>query len=222
MDRLAREYSSMAEYQVGLAEVCVGRARPSAATRPATAAADLDRAIAILEQVLMADAGNYVARGELRTAHMVRAELHEDADQFADAAAHWGRAAETDDAKLAKRTHCVRQLGLDLARSGQYEQAADVARQLESELVIDDLRFDTARIFAMCAVACQKDESIARADRAAQAEAYSASALDYLNRAAEDGTFRDKEIVEELRTRPEFDALRERAELKKLLEEVAD
>jgi tetratricopeptide (TPR) repeat protein len=157
--------------------------------------------------------GNYV-RQILVAAHMGRAQGLDHLGQFREALSEWDLVMRLEPEPAAS-TRLRR--AMTLLHLGDHAAAAAAARQMAAQKGIkpDDM-YNAACVYSRSAAALQKDTALSETDRARLRGAYTQEALGLLREAFARG-YRD---IAQLKKDPDLDALRDRVEFRKLVEEL--
>ena len=203
-ERLAEEFPQVPKYRLDAIRIRVHHAELTAADRPRQAVRDLTRAEAALKETLARTPRRAAARRLLEKAYCERAKAYERLDQFAAAALDWERAGRLDpddaDSRRASAAWAWSHVHPELALA--------TARQLLSRRNMPAfVGYRLARTFARCV---PQDDGTWRTDLARQA----GNLLDALHA---HGYFSDPRQAEALHTEGDLDALRRRADFRKLL-----
>jgi serine/threonine-protein kinase len=177
------------------------------------------KAIPLLEGVLKAEPEQAEAQRFLRDAHWSRGEALTLLKRHAEAIADFDRAAEL--ATGSGREMMQVQRAGALARMGRHAQAVAEAERLASQpAAAPGVLYNAACVYALAAGAVPRDAELAEAERARQAEQYAARAMELLTQLHGAGFFKSRAMVEQLQQDPDLDALRSRADLKRLVEQL--
>lgn len=175
----------------------------------------LEQAVESSETVLQREPLHFVARARGFEAHGRQAQLHEALGRFADAVKDWDRTVELDDRPDAWKRRVLR--AVCLARAGAHIRAMAEARQLETnaELPAEGL-YDLACAHAIAVAAAQSDTQLAADERVDCAERYASQAVALLQKLQAQGFFQNAAQRQTLMTDPDLQAIRGRADFRKL------
>jgi serine/threonine-protein kinase len=177
------------------------------------------RAIPLLEGVLNAEPEQADARRFLRNAHWGRGEALTLLKRHPEAIADFDRAAEL--ATGPGREMMQMQRAGALARMGRHAQAVAEAERLASRpAAAPGVLYNVACVYALAAGAVPGDAELAEAERARLAERYAVRAVELLTQLHAAGFFKSRSMVEHLHQDRDLDALRSRADLGRLLEQL--
>jgi tetratricopeptide (TPR) repeat protein len=176
------------------------------------------RGIAAIEEVLHEEPSFSAARETALNLHGARAQAYESRSRFAEALKDWDRAIEL--AQGPKRQTLSLHRAATLVRVGDHLRAAAEAESLAAEPdCTPDMRYDIACVFALAHAATLADAALPTTERAQRAEPHARRAVAVLEQLTRDGYFREKEHANNLRTDPDFNSLRQRADFLILLGE---
>jgi tetratricopeptide (TPR) repeat protein len=165
------------------------------------------RAITTLDAVLAREPKHTTAQRFLCNAYRGRAESLTVLRRYAEASSDWEKAADLAEAK--SRPWFRLQHAATLAHAGEHAKAAAEAEQLVRDKVPNaGTLYDTACVYALCAKAAGEDRP--------QAEAYAVRAVALLRQAVGRG-YKD---IEHLKKDTDLDAVRLRADFRRLLAEL--
>jgi tetratricopeptide (TPR) repeat protein/tRNA A-37 threonylcarbamoyl transferase component Bud32 len=177
-----------------------------------------DRAVAKLEEVGQRDRD--IGRNYLRNTHLNRAEALLALDRPAEELEEWNRALALAP-NVDSRAYFEMGRALALVRLGKYEEGVRVAEDLAGPAQTSEFEvFRAARVLARASVEAGRDARLGTAERRDQAEALAARAVALLQRAQSQGYFKKPANVAELQQDRNLDALRDRADFRKLLAEL--
>jgi serine/threonine-protein kinase len=217
-ERLARDNPDASEDVVQLGGcLCNLANRLRENNKPEAAVASYTRAVETLEGLLRKDPKNGLARLFLCNSLEGRGftlgkflSRHADAFQDLERASRLATDQNRDWLRVVRA--CL------LARSGDYRQAVAEAQELSAKKDPDDwLLDDAAHAHALAASAVQKDARLAAAERDRLADEYAARALTLLALAAGKGYYKTPAAVGNLKSDPDFEALRSRPEFKEFV-----
>jgi tetratricopeptide (TPR) repeat protein len=196
LERLAGSTDNV-EYRMWLGAAYVGLANLQRFRGHAPEARQaVDRGVATLEELLLRDAKLAEPRQHLRKAHEARALVLAGLDLSAAEVKHGQRA-------------------LSLAHAGKFNDAFKEAQALaEGQGLSAEGYYTLARVYALLSQARKKDDAKGR-------DLDAGRALEMLRRAREAGYFQEKARVDRLRREPDLAPLRDRAEFKQLLDQLA-
>jgi tetratricopeptide (TPR) repeat protein len=184
--------------------------------RPQSALPLLGQAIDLAEAVLRLEPRHMVARYRVYTTHGTRALVHEQLGHYTEAVRDWDRVIELSSEPDRTTQRAIR--SGDLARAGEHGRASAEAKALaETPSVSNEILYHLAGVYALADVVARSDERLPSVERAATAERYAAAAIALLSRLKGAGYFQSAERLKELRTDPDLQPLRERAEFQKML-----
>lgn len=189
------------------------------------ALAAFDEAIPMFEKILVKEPKHGRARMDLYNAYRSRAVVLTKAQRHVEAVVNWEQAAKV--APIEHTTYVTQCQGMAMARAGMHEGAGEAAERL---LVGDSLRFYyklpqgpallkhlAATILATASQTALDDPSIGEEERQRFSDQHAARAVELLGEAAQDDLYGAPARLDELRTHPDFDPLRERPGFKQLL-----
>jgi hypothetical protein len=136
----------------------------------------------------------------------VRAKAHDQLARYAAAADDWEQVLALEQEAL--RPLIARWLSLSLAQAGKHGKAISVADPLTATAAGGEFLWDLARVYALCAAAVERDESVALEARKKLGSRHADQAVDLLRRAAKAGYFRSADNLKQLDSAPELAALR--------------
>jgi serine/threonine-protein kinase len=181
--------------------------------KPAEAVGWLDKAVTTLQPMVQQEPRLVTARTYLCSAHQARALALNQLGRYADAARDWEQAVALD---LARNRPSNRlQLALSLVGAGDHMAATRLAEelaQLKQAKPNPDVTLQLARIFARAAGSVREDRE--------RAESYAARSVALLQRARDEGGFRDKAKRDALPKDPDFAPLAAREDFRRLLTEL--
>jgi tetratricopeptide (TPR) repeat protein len=179
--------------------------------RPAEAVESFSRAAGAVEGILECDQSHTVARQFLRNTYWGRAQALGQLGRHDEAAGDWQRSAELDDG--SRHLQICLGHGDALARAGDHARAAALVGELTA---IDqppaELVYNLACILSLCATVVK--------DNATLADQYAARALELLKRSQAAGFFNDATNIDHLGKDTDLDALRERDDFRKFMDEL--
>jgi len=187
--------------------------------RPGEAVARSDQAIAILQGALEKEPGLRRAKGYLARTHFIRARGLNRLGRPQDAAAACDRAIALSGPRPAPMYQLLR--AASLARAGDIRGALDAVESSGRGGTSPGDDFSRARARAQIAAAILRDGQLGEHKRRSMAEHQAALALTGLASARTAGLFHDPQHRDELRTDPDLDPLRTRAEFRLILLDAA-
>jgi serine/threonine-protein kinase len=177
------------------------------------------RAIPLLEGVLKAEPEQADARQFLRNVHWGRGEALTLLKRHPDAIADFDRAAAL--ATGPGREMMQTQRAGALARMGQHAQAVAEAERMASQPgAAPGVLYNVACVYALAAEAVQLDAELTVVERARLTERYAVRSLELLTQLHAAGFFKGRAMVEQLHQDHDLDAVRSRADLKRLIEQL--
>jgi serine/threonine protein kinase/tetratricopeptide (TPR) repeat protein len=218
---LAARHRAALNFRVDLAATyCNLGIAISATGEPQESLASYAKAIRLLEAVVRREPRHPFARAFLSNAHEGRGEALARLGRHAASAAALRRAAdlETGQSRAALRARCA----LALARAKEPARAAAEAEEVaRGERLPGNVLYDLACALSLASAAARADGKLPPAERERNAEQYAARAVQLLGRARAAGLFKTAAKVDHLKKDANVDPLRDRAEFKKLLAELA-
>jgi hypothetical protein len=109
---------------------------------------------------------------------------------------------------------------MNLAAAGEHTRATAEADALTKPETNGEGLWGLAIIYARSVSAARSDSQLPLAEREALAERYGSRAVALLRKLQAEGYFKDPDHARALRTDPDLNALRDRDDFRKLLEEV--
>jgi hypothetical protein len=151
------------------------------------------------------------AKTFLRNGHIGRAQAFDKLKRYAEAISDWESAANLQG--NPNRNMFDLRAALSRARGGNHVEAAAAANALAAARNLDGrIFYDLARVFAVCFVAATDDAPLR--------EQYALRAVDLLGQAKSKKLFQDRIQLDNFRIDPDLDALRQRDDFKKLMEDL--
>jgi tetratricopeptide (TPR) repeat protein len=177
-----------------------------------------DAVIARLQDVLKKEPGHTVARDFLTNTYKSRAEALGGLRRYAEALRACEQALSFDDGR--RRTVILLTRADLLARSGDHRRAAAEADDLarDRSLGTSD-RYNLACVLSLAAAAASADGKLSMAERNRLAERYGARAVELLRQLHATGMFKNSADLALLKKDTDLDAIRSRADFRKLLAE---
>jgi tetratricopeptide (TPR) repeat protein/tRNA A-37 threonylcarbamoyl transferase component Bud32 len=219
-EKLARDNPTVKQFSTDLAGAYRNHAESIRAGGHAAESLDwYRRAVDVLERVLKSEPEDREARLVLRNAYRGRAMALDAMKRSSEAVPDIERALRLDDG--TRRATLQLELSLVLARSGAHARAvteADAAAK-ESGLKSAD-HYDLACCYSLAAAAAERDEKLSTTLRAELVGKNAAKALEQLTRARDDGLFKTRGNVERVKKDADLEALRQRKDFKKLVQEL--
>jgi serine/threonine-protein kinase len=186
--------------------------------RPGEAVARSDEAIAILRGALEKEPSLRQAKGYLAQAQLVRARGLDRQGRPRDAVAAWDRAIALSGPQPAPMYQLLR--AASLARAGDIRAALDAVETSGGGSISPGDDFFRARARAQIVAAILRDGQLGERKRRSMAEHQATLALTDLASARTASLFHDPQHREDLRTDPDLDPLRTRAEFRLILLDV--
>jgi tetratricopeptide (TPR) repeat protein len=215
-ERLVAEHPGVTRLAVDVAWTCL-RLGESGTSPPPQRLASLTQAVHTSQGVLKSESRHLAARRVMENAYMQRGRLLSNMNRHEEALADWKQFESFGD---WKRYPAARSgYGVTLAHLGRRREALAVATELEQGKVNGWLAFDLARLYGLCAQACQKDMALPEAERTKQANADCDHAVALLTQCRATGYLKNGNVGKMLRQNPAFDPLRPRADFQKLLDD---
>jgi serine/threonine protein kinase/tetratricopeptide (TPR) repeat protein len=210
--RLAADFPLVLDHAVALAGTnCNLGSLFQSTGQAAKALAWYDKAITGLEPVLAKGPRLAKARLFLRNGHAGRAQALEKLDRHGDALKDWDRAVELS--PPSQRPMVQMERALCLAKAGEPARATQAAEEVIAAANLPaGVLYDAGCVFALAAAAVNADATLR--------EKYAARAVGILGRAQAAGFFRQPGKVAHMKKDTDLDALRQRADFKKLLAEL--
>jgi serine/threonine-protein kinase len=172
-------------------------------------------AVAALAKIMEKNAQDPTARRYQRNAYEGRAIELGQLGRHAEASADWERALALTEA--SQRPRLGVRPALALARSGDHEHAVAEADALaKGKDNTSTMLYDLLRVYSLSIAAVRKDDGRIPAERHKAEERYAERAIELLGAARAAGHFKEAKELEGLKKDADFDALRQRADFKKL------
>ena len=177
------------------------------------------RGIELIEEVLRKEPSFSVARENALNLHGARAQAYESRSRFAEAVKDWDRVIEL--AEGPRRPTFRLRRAVALIRGGDHARAAAEAESLVAEPeCTPDVRYNAACVFALAHSAALADDGLSATAQVKQAEGYARRAIAVLEKLKSDGYFRQDGSLNDLRTDPDFNSLRQRDDFRALIRTV--
>jgi tetratricopeptide (TPR) repeat protein len=219
--RLADQHPEVLEYAVDLGG-CYANLGHLAQDKgiPETALEWYTRAIRCEEAVLQKERREVSAREVLSIAHESRAKVLSKLGRHAEALPDCERALEYDNGRDRDAIRLSR--AEVLARAGHYARAAAEANDLaQARSPSGGDLYNLARVYSLAAAAVSRADKPPPADRDKLSQQYASRAVELLTKTRATGYFKDRANTERMSKHSDFDALRLRADFKRLLADLA-
>jgi serine/threonine protein kinase len=205
------------EYALSLAAACVNWVNLLKETGQLQAA--LQRAsegVDLAEGVLRLEPQHTVARQRVYASHGTRALVNEQLGHYSEAIRDWDRVIELSSEPVRSEQRAIR--AADLVRAGEHGRAAAEAKTLaEMPKVSNEILYYLTGVYMLAIGSARSDRRLSSAEQAATVERYAVAAVALLGRLKAAGYFQSAERLKELRTDPDLQPLRGRADFQKLL-----
>jgi serine/threonine protein kinase/tetratricopeptide (TPR) repeat protein len=210
--KLIKDHAGEQEYILGESTICYNLGNLARSAKNDKGAVDwYTRA---LENIDLKKADSTLVKDALRNAYWMRAATLTQMGRAAESLNDWDRAVELAPDRLKPALQLPRMAAL--ARAGKYMEASNEASQLVAKAKGGDVLYRFACVYSLSAAAASADVQRSPDERQGLADQFSMQAVKLLAAADEAGFFKTPSNQEKLKADPDLQALRARADFKKL------
>jgi serine/threonine-protein kinase len=172
-----------------------------------------------MSAVLRQEKQNAAARHCLSHAYQDRAEILTRLGRHTEALADWNAALAIGHGDSRERLRPGR--AITLAHLGQHALATAEVQELTAKGPLSGAQaYAAARAWSVASISVSRDASLPQADRSRLADSYKARAIEMLGKANAAAHFKAPREALEIKSDPDLDPLRSRADFRKLLQEI--